>query len=535
MAIQRLPGAVATQIKSSTTIASLNDAVLGLLRNAIDAGASRVVIQVDYGRGACSVEDDGTGIPPAEFLPEGGLGKLYCTSKFPPNSSLYGRRGTFLASAAALSLLSVVSRCSQHEAESTLTMYNGKTIRRQTSAVKDSVSAEIVHGTRVSVNDLFGCMPVRSRLRPSPGSSAWSRDWDRLIQAIVALLLACPGDISVIVEDMSNGTKRSFNAQGPADASRTARLLAQAGLYNANNVSAWVGVEGSTPNVRISGSICLEPAASKRAQFLHIGIEPLPEAHQPDNLYTEINKIFTESNFGAGAGKKGSGLRDGRGPIERFVREVRPAKAVDRWPMFCLNIALADPVDVDDILDDRRPYLATIADLLRTMLVEFLDSHGFHDTGDEETRQPDQTGGAAAGPLLILIDQHAADERCRVESILEEYFVRAKDKPRLVVDLIRKEIWAQPKDDLAMPQNGFDMSWSGTMHGCPRGILDLVNSRACRSAIKFNDQLSHEECSDLLVRLLRCSFPFQCAHGRPSMVPLLHLGANSVLQEDEIW
>ncbi|CAK7268664.1 DNA mismatch repair protein [Sporothrix epigloea] len=39
-------------------------------------------------------------------------------------------------------------------------------------------------------------------------------------------------------------------------------------------------------------------------------------------------------------------------------------------------------------------------------------------SGDEDT------GGAASGPVLILIDQHAADERCRVEDLLKDYFLR---------------------------------------------------------------------------------------------------------------
>jgi len=40
----------------------------------------------------------------------------------------------------------------------------------------------------------------------------------------------------------------------------------------------------------------------------------------------------------------------------------------------------------------------------------------------------------------------------------------------------------------------------------------------------FNDVLSREEGKALLERLAGCAFPFQCAHGRPSMVPLLALG-----------
>ncbi len=45
----------------------------------------------------------------------------------------------------------------------------------------------------------------------------------------------------------------------------------------------------------------------------------------------------------------------------------------------------------------------------------------------------------------------------------------------------------------------------------------------------FNDPLTPEQCADLVQRVSACLFPFQCAHGRPSMVPLVHLG-----REDEL-
>ena len=39
----------------------------------------------------------------------------------------------------------------------------------------------------------------------------------------------------------------------------------------------------------------------------------------------------------------------------------------------------------------------------------------------------------------------------------------------------------------------------------------------------FNDVLSNAQCKALVSRLAECAFPFQCAHGRPSMIPLLSL------------
>lgn len=81
MSIQPLPDHVIAQIKSSTTITSLNGVICGLAKNSLDAGASKINISVDYARGNCSIEDNGTGILPAEFNVGGGLGLLHCKCK----------------------------------------------------------------------------------------------------------------------------------------------------------------------------------------------------------------------------------------------------------------------------------------------------------------------------------------------------------------------------------------------------------------------------------------------------------------------
>lgn len=55
----------------------------------------------------------------------------------------------------------------------------------------------------------------------------------------------------------------------------------------------------------------------------------------------------------------------------------------------------------------------------------------------------------------------------------------------------------------------------------PPWVARVLASKACRGAIKFGDTLSHDACCRVIARLARCRLPFQCAHGRPSMVPLL--------------
>jgi DNA mismatch repair protein MLH3 len=78
MSIQKLPEDVIAQIKASTAITSLNGAVCGLIKNSLDAGATRLVVSIDYSRGNACVEDNGCGIQPKEFSSSGGLGKLFC-------------------------------------------------------------------------------------------------------------------------------------------------------------------------------------------------------------------------------------------------------------------------------------------------------------------------------------------------------------------------------------------------------------------------------------------------------------------------
>lgn len=223
--------------------------------------------------------------------------------------------------------------------------------------------------------------------------------------------------------------------------------------------------------------------------------------------------------------------------------------------------------------------------------------------------------------VLVLVDQHAADERCRVEQLFEDMFLpmeesrqdrtvrmtdvapiifnvsstertlfrkyfgffgdwginysiepsahggticvstlpvliaeRCRLEPDMIVDLLRREIWTREEDDrgglgsktsLRKSLSGHGLfssreeettiaddagsphSWVHKMSGCPQGIIDLLNSRACRGAIMFNDPLSLDECRTLVTRLAQCAFPFQCAHGRPSMIPILDLRAQA--------
>ncbi|ODQ66789.1 hypothetical protein NADFUDRAFT_82502 [Nadsonia fulvescens var. elongata DSM 6958] len=196
-------------------------------------------------------------------------------------------------------------------------------------------------------------------------------------------------------------------------------------------------------------------------------------------------------------------------------------------------------------------------------------------------------------PLLLLIDQHAADERIRVERYISDFLTnrfledecvkpnakfklstpakievtikeaaliqyyqepitqwgtlykiinqKESSSPLLIITHI-PSIAADRSLDFAflkrlVIQHAYDMAeykvskkpvldgtlWWTKLRSLPNALLELIISKACRSSIMFGERLEHFECEDLINKLAKCRFPFQCAHGRPSMTPLVDL------------
>ena len=51
----------------------------------------------------------------------------------------------------------------------------------------------------------------------------------------------------------------------------------------------------------------------------------------------------------------------------------------------------------------------------------------------------------------------------------------------------------------------------------------MLKTNIFSGAIKFGDHLSQAACARLLQQLSECGAPFQCAHGRPSVVPVINV------------
>ncbi|CAN9502193.1 unnamed protein product [Ophioblennius macclurei] len=207
-----------------------------------------------------------------------------------------------------------------------------------------------------------------------------------------------------------------------------------------------------------------------------------------------------------------------------------------------------------------------------------------------DTREEEQPARAETeGNLLVLVDQHAAHERVRLESLVadsyeddpevtgERRLCSSNILPPLQISVTEEEMRLLRSCQSHLRTLGLEVSFSqaaepqllvakvplcftekehnelrrgrpsviksvveeyiqeqmellrsaGRVRGTlPLTVLKVLASLACHGAVKFNSSLSKDECHSLVSSLSSCQLPFQCAHGRPSIVPLvdvLHL------------
>eukprot|EP00116_Pleurobrachia_bachei_P001138 sb/3461400/ len=73
----------------------------------------------------------------------------------------------------------------------------------------------------------------------------------------------------------------------------------------------------------------------------------------------------------------------------------------------------------------------------------------------------------------------------------------------------------------------------GSNLSLPHRLTEYLHSRACHGAIRFGDSLSLGQCKALLSQLAVCDLPFQCAHGRPSFAPVIQLKTTEEEEREE--
>ncbi|KAG8218529.1 hypothetical protein J3R82DRAFT_4168 [Butyriboletus roseoflavus] len=153
------------------------------------------------------------------------------------------------------------------------------------------------------------------------------------------------------------------------------------------------------------------------------------------------------------------------------------------------------------------------------------ESWGFRFSGLEETQSRlEHETEIDSGYIQIFVSA--------IPEIVSEKLLLGKEMQELVKGYIgalesRELEPREPSSQHDHASSDEETQWLKALRWCPRELLDLINSKACRGAIMFNDPLSTEQCERLVKQLSSTVFPFQCAHGRPSLVPLTRLTPKS--------
>ena len=258
--IRLLPEQLVNQIAAGEVIERPASALKELLENAIDAGATR--ISIDLERGGLSsliVADNGRGMSRDE-LPV--AVQRHATSKLPDDDLFqithFGFRGEALPSIGAVSSLSLVSRMGDIEHGWRLDIVHGD--------VGVPRPAACAIGTRIEIRDLFGSVPARLKFLKTERTEA-----GQCID-VVRRLAMCRPDIGFQMSD-SGKAVFSLPAQPLSDEGARVRLSALVGRAFADEA---IAIDARRDEMHLTGLAGLPTMNRQTASHIYLFVNDRP-------------------------------------------------------------------------------------------------------------------------------------------------------------------------------------------------------------------------------------------------------------------
>jgi DNA mismatch repair protein MutL len=539
-----------------------------LVENALDAGATRIVAQIDGGGIArIDITDDGCGMPPE------GLAlavQRHCTSKLDDGDLVrirtLGFRGEALPSIGAAARLSITTRQAGAAHASRISVEGG--------VVSAVAPASGQAGTRAVVEDLFFATPARRKFLKSPRTEA-----DHAEAALRRLALAAPG---VAVRLVIDGTT-VFDLPAQDRAGRVAKLLGQ------DAAEALVALDVTRGDYRLSGYVCAPSIsrATAAGQSLVVNGRPVTDptlrtalrvayrdviAHgrypvaalwldlPPDELDVNVHPAKTELRFrqadqvrGLVIGAVQRALAGGAGdaaprpalagfrPSLHWAPQYGPSVGGPRHTGFAEAQLPLDTAPMSRpqayppaALDALHPLGAAVAQVLDTYIV-----------------------AATSAQEVVLVDQHAAHERLTHEALRGQFdSAGVRAQPLLipaVIDLAVADANRLVDEAVALARLGLELEGFGPgavlVRALPAALgapdpaplirdiadelaecgestaleakLDAVIARmACHGSIRAGRRLSLAEMDALLRQMEATPRAATCSHGRPTFLKL---------------
>ncbi len=544
--IQRLDPTTAGRIAAGEVIERPASVVKELIDNALDAGSTRIDIELQNGgRRLIQVSDNGSGLYPEEAA----LAlQRFTTSKIRQMEDLQalstlGFRGEALPSMAAVATVEMFTRpADRHEGVVVTSQDQGDPLLRP-------IGCPV--GTRVSVHQLFRHVPVRLR-----GLKSISRETQHIQDMVAHYGLAHPS----VTFHLRHDGRRLLFAQGCNDLRQRLPLVVGRELaahmlpVQLSGVDMWVGGFIGTP---------VMTRATRQRQYLWVNGRPV--------RYALLNAA-AERAYGAL-------LPQGRHPIVALGVRVSP-DLVD------VNV---HPRKTEVKFLHERAVFAAVQEAVESVMHEFPDtitegpnrpqagiweSFSPMPTGVGEKQEPygssygnDQPGliqplgqlgntyvVAKGSEGLLVLDQHAAHEVLIYDQLLTAPGERVElDEPLHIHIAANVKPWlANVVPILEALQ--FEMDLFGKqaviVHGVPSTLYTSIRSGnfiaaleearrrlsshataeevqeqlcaafACRTALRAGDLLNDDQIAMLVEAVAQHRIGYTCPHGRPTYLTL---------------
>jgi DNA mismatch repair protein MutL len=153
-----------------------------------------------------------------------------------------------------------------------------------------------------------------------------------------------------------------------------------------------------------------------------------------------------------------------------------------------------------------------------------------------------------AGTILLVVDQHAAQERITFEMMIQQMENSRVEVQRLLspylVTLAPQELtsWEEAKDvlgEIGFESTLFDdqtiavQTYPVLIKDVERAVRDILSGgdvarcdheslarRACRASVMAGEKLGAKQAAFQREELIKCRDPFTCPHGRPTVVEM---------------
>jgi DNA mismatch repair protein MutL len=539
--IRILPAPVVARIAAGEVITRPRAAVKELIDNALDAGATRIDVEiVGGGYQEIAIHDDGHGIATADA----GLVLIrHATSKLPPDDDLHvintlGFRGEALASIASVAEVEIRSRYADERIGQLLHARYGEI--EHTPLVRQ-------RGTSVVVRDLFNTLPVR-RISADPVAEA------RAIRALVSQFALIRPDVSIT---LTVDGRRVFATTGGSLREAFAELngvesLAylldvgplEAGEWSITGVisapTATSGGAGSGHRSRrdgivlsVNGRLCGSPEIQRAIERAYAAVLP---RHRYPRVVLAITVPPSRVDVNVHPAKEHVVLLDGPEIAEALEGEIRSRLG-----------------RTAHMVTERHSLALQLGEMPGLRAAEAGVPYGSFDWGDRVVAAGSLPQLRVVGQIedtlivcesdlgTLLIDQHRAHERVIYERLITHASSSVQEPT--VIALPTSQLMLLDRNAADLRDSGWDWQELGPdrllIRACPVDltpddllhVIDRVSAEsthsvlaatACHAAIRKRRPLSPDAAVELLEALTTTPTPTTCPHGQPIVLNLDH-------------